>query len=162
MPTASTAFCCLMIFCFARAHFHHLYTNQGSMGESKPMMDVNWNIKHLRSRSPHLESYWYVCSALATRFPQWAQTPVTHGGDLVTTSLLCGNSLMKVSEIVSQIYYLKANPYVLAWFMDSPIVNSYISSNIPKGTNFRWWWNIGVRGKISKRWIYKWRFKKWS
>ena len=31
-----------------------------------------------------------VCSALATRFPQWGQTPITHNGDLVTTSLLCG------------------------------------------------------------------------
>ena len=90
MPTASTAFCGLMIFCSARAHFDHLYTNQGSVGEPKPMIDVNWNIKYLSSRSPHLESYWYVCSALATRFPQWAQTPVTHSGDLVTTSLLCG------------------------------------------------------------------------
>ena len=51
----STTFCCLMIF--ARAHFDHLYANQGSMGESKPMIDENWNIKYLRSRAPHLESY---------------------------------------------------------------------------------------------------------
>lgn len=69
------------------------------------------------------------------------------------------HSLMKVSEIVSQMYYLKANPYVLAWFMGSPIENSSISSNIPKGRNFGWWQKIGVGGKISKRWIYKWRLK---
>lgn len=35
---------------FSRAHFAHLYENQRSLAESKPMTDENWTIKHL---SPH-------------------------------------------------------------------------------------------------------------
>lgn len=93
-PTSNCHHCISLPYdflCFSRAHFAYQYENEGSLGESKPMTNDNWNIKYLSSHTCQL-TFYPGCQT-----PQWDQALFTQSSELLDYKCFSGGLPCPVS-----------------------------------------------------------------